>query len=205
MNYEKFRQTFSKSEYIRLADILLHYPNIDRKQLSRWSEVWLLLHPARGLYVLPERQIDREWMMIFSHGLVNPSYISLEYALSYYGLIPEEAVVITAITTKKTQSYDLGWFGRYRYQSIVERWFVGYSIRGLKGRATYDIATPAKAIVDFLYLHGSYMTSEDFEEWRINTYEVPEQVTPEELRNLASYFRNKRLTMQVESFISFIW
>lgn len=47
-------------------------------------------------------------MMIFSHGLVNPSYISLEYALSYYGLIPEEAVVITAITTKKTQSYDLG-------------------------------------------------------------------------------------------------
>jgi len=42
--------------------------------------------------------------------LVNPAYISLEYALSYYGLIPEEAVVITAITTKKTESYDLGRF-----------------------------------------------------------------------------------------------
>ena len=37
MNYELFRQTFSQHTIIKLDEILLRFPHIDRKQLSRWK------------------------------------------------------------------------------------------------------------------------------------------------------------------------
>lgn len=203
MNYEIFRQSFVRQKIITLDDILVRWPEIDRKQLTRWSEQGRLIHPARWIYVLPMTQCDEMWLRVCANTLVKPSYISLEYALSYYWFIPEEVTTLTCITTKKTQSYDLHSWWRYSYRSIVPRAFVGYQVHHITGE-TCLIATPVKALLDFCYYHPDYSTVQDFEEMRLSPTEVLEKMTLEDLRSWAKIFCNSRLRRQIETLISYL-
>jgi predicted transcriptional regulator of viral defense system len=203
MYFEKFREAFKGKKVITIDDILIHFPHIDRKQLSQWSRSGRLHHPARGIYIVQEYEDDAQVRPLLASMLVSPSYISLEYALSYYGLIPEEVVVFTCVTTRKTESYDLGHFGRYRYQSIMPRAFLSYEVRDISG-ADILMASPAKAILDFLYYHRDYMTDDDYREWRINTDQFFSISSIETLRELALIYRQKSFQTQVERFISYL-
>lgn len=57
--------------------------------------------------------------------LYQPSYISLEFALSYYSLIPESVYLITSVTTKPTREFAVGKLF-FSYQTIKKQAFVGY-------------------------------------------------------------------------------
>lgn len=204
MNFETFRHTFSGNQMITLDDILIRFPDIDRKILTRWVSSKKLIHLRRGMYMLPWIEADNHWREQCANALVTPSYISLEYALSLYGLIPEEVITLTSITTKKTQSCSLEKYGRYTYRSIIPRAFTGYKLLTDKS-VSITCATPSKSIVDYLYFHPDYKNEEDFTEWRIHREIVKEACSREELRTMAKIFLNKRLTTQVENFISYIW
>ena len=56
--------------------------------------------------------------------ILSPSYISFDFALSYYGLIPEKVVAITcaSLNQRKRKTF-LNDFGRYEYQDIPENAF----------------------------------------------------------------------------------
>lgn len=106
----------------------------------------LFIRLKQGLYALktdipPEEEIANK--------LYIPSYISFEYALGYYGLIPEMPYIITSATTKPTRLFELGDIS-YRYQSIKREAFSGYVLKKSK-HATFLIAEPEKALVDYLY------------------------------------------------------
>lgn len=74
-----------------------------------------------------------------------PSCISLEYALSYYGLIPERVAGVTSVVIGRSKRYEtpVGWF---RYQTVPDRVF---SI-GVRSQDGYLIASPEKALCDYL-------------------------------------------------------
>ena len=78
-----------------------------------------------------------------------PSYISLETALSNYHLIPETVYPITSVTSKPTQ--DLENFRLHlSYSRIKTVAFTGYSAHDIENE-TVLIAQPAKAVADYLY------------------------------------------------------
>ena len=79
-----------------------------------------------------------------------PSYVSLEYALAKYGVLPEAIMVITYITTKKTGFYESS-SARYQYRSIKRELFSDYEQR-LFGANTYLFAKNYKALFDWIYL-----------------------------------------------------
>jgi len=79
-----------------------------------------------------------------------PSYLSLEYALSKYGIIPEAVFAITSVTTKSTRSYQSGLTSFY-YRNLKAKLFTGF-IEQKFNQQTIKIATPAKALFDYLYL-----------------------------------------------------
>lgn len=83
-----------------------------------------------------------------------PSYLSLEYVLAKYGLIPEGVRVFTSITIKSTRSYS-NKLGSFNYRNIKEGLFLGYENQK-RGTYTIKIATKAKALFDFLYLKRNY-------------------------------------------------
>ncbi len=78
-----------------------------------------------------------------------PSYISLESALSYYNLIPETVYAVTSVTSKATREFEV--VNRlFDYRKIKKEAFTGYIPKLINGEMVY-IATPEKAVADYLY------------------------------------------------------
>lgn len=79
-----------------------------------------------------------------------PSYLSLEYVLAKYDIIPDVPFAITAVTIKSTRSFtnDLGTF---IYRNINRPLFTGYT-ESFFLEKRYFAATKVKALFDYLYL-----------------------------------------------------
>lgn len=107
-----------------------------------------------GFYLnnaLYQKTADRGDLLAYvGNMLVQPSYISLEYALSLYGILAESVFTITYITTKKTRLFQGGQFS-FSYKNIKPDLFFGYTEKKYQN-LTYCLATLAKAIFDFIYL-----------------------------------------------------
>jgi hypothetical protein len=75
-----------------------------------------------------------------------PSYVSLETALSYYGLVPERAMGMTSVVTGRSKRFTtpIGWFS---YRSLPAPLFP-IGVRTVDG---YLMASPEKALCDYLY------------------------------------------------------
>lgn len=89
---------------------------------------------------------------LLAGSIYGPSYISFEYALGYYGLIPEAVYTITCATfeKKKKKKYETP-FGTFTYRDVPSEAFpLGLSLIQ-EGDYFYRIAEPEKALCDQLY------------------------------------------------------
>ncbi len=108
-----------------------------------------------------------------------PSYISFEYALSYYGLIPEYVSTLTsAIYGKKNNKvYKLD-NAIFEYNSIPNKVFSkGILLKENQKGLNYKIASKEKALCDMLYLKYPVRSIKDlkyllFEDLRIDEDEL---------------------------------
>jgi len=81
--------------------------------------------------------------------IYSPSYISLNAALSYYGIIPEAVYAVVSITTKISREF-ISPKGVFIYQRIKKSAFTGYGLQSIDKERVL-IATPEKALADYLY------------------------------------------------------
>lgn len=103
---------------------------------------------VRGLY-----ETDRTVPgYLLAGSIYGPSYISFEYALSYYGLIPEAVYTITCATfeKKKKKKYETI-FGTFTYRDIPSEAFPLELTIMQEKEYFYRIAEPEKALCDKLY------------------------------------------------------
>ena len=127
--------------------------NLDKK-IERLLKEGYLVNLKKGWYVskpfLDKQSNLKSFTEYLANKLRTPSYLSLEYVLSKYNLIPEEINIWTSVTTKSTRFYenDLGVFS---YKSIKDKLFMGYKETEVEGNQIY-IANKTKALFDFLYL-----------------------------------------------------
>jgi hypothetical protein len=131
-------------------DLLKNY-NSPRDKISRMIKKKEIIQVKKGLYVLsPEfgSQID---LKVLANLIYGPSYISLEYALSYWGLIPEKVEEITNMTNKRNKVFEtpLGTFSyKYLHTSIFSK-----GVERISGETgAFLIASKEKAICDRLAL-----------------------------------------------------
>ncbi|HWR02176.1 MAG TPA: hypothetical protein VN371_09970 [Chlorobaculum sp.] len=111
-----------------------------------------LLQPIRkGLYtVSPEITGIPLSLPLVANLLYGPSYVSMDYALSHYGIIPERVIEVTSMTTKRGKVYNLP-VGRYSYtHSQLELYSVGIIRIENVDRTGYLMASPEKALCDKL-------------------------------------------------------
>jgi hypothetical protein len=142
------------------ASSLLRAGDIDpvdlASQLSRWVASGKLLRLRRGVYALSSRYRRREpHQFEVANMLARPSYVSLESALSFYGLIPEAVFVTTSVTTGRPAVFDTA-LGRFGFRHIAPQLLWGYTETALAGdrSRTALIARPEKALLDLLYLRS---------------------------------------------------
>ena len=136
---------------IKTTDMLLEelkdYAN-PKSKLSRMVRNGEVFPIVKGLY-----ETDRNTPAhLLAGSIYGPSYISFEYALSFYGMIPEAVYTVTCATfeKKKKKRYETA-FGTFTYCDVPSKAFP-LGIRIMKdGDYYYRIATPEKALCDKLY------------------------------------------------------
>ncbi|MFT4023094.1 MAG: hypothetical protein QM664_04820 [Flavihumibacter sp.] len=133
-----------------MLDLLKDYrrPNDKINELVKKGELTTV---RRGLYVPgPRLKIGRPSNFLVANHLCGPSYISLESALSYWGLIPERVYETSSVTVKTGRRYETP-IGRFSYTHAPLPYYA-FGIRSvaLTERQAVMIASPEKALCDMV-------------------------------------------------------
>ncbi|MEA3496765.1 MAG: hypothetical protein U9R42_12130 [Bacteroidota bacterium] len=137
-------------DYKTIASKLSTYKS-PRDKISKLEKSGYLIRLKKGSYIvspdITSQAISKE--LIANH-LYGPSYVSLENALSFYGLIPERVYSIRSITTKRSKNFNTP-LGEFEYISVPENYFpLGIIQKIIKNSHTYLIASPEKALCDLI-------------------------------------------------------
>ena len=116
-------------------------------KIKRDTDSGILFRLTRGLY---ETDSGVEPCFLAS-SILSPSYLSFDWALSYYGLIPEKVFSITSasLNIRKNKTF-INKFGRFEYSDIPSLAFSEGLTYIEKGEYAVKIATKEKAICDSL-------------------------------------------------------
>lgn len=134
-------------DYQALMAALSEYAN-PRAKVTTLLRRGDIIRVKKGLYVLGDelrrRPFSRELLANLIYG---PSFVSLDSALSFYGLIPERIEVLTSVTTKRPKRFDTP-VGLFIFrQSPRGAFHVGMD-RVEEGDVAFLIATPERALAD---------------------------------------------------------
>ena len=176
---------FSKNDIVLAGGKIFDY------QLTRWVKKGYLLKVKNGIYIF-KRDYEKIRGEEIAAAIYQPSYLSLESALSAYGFIPEMVYAYVSVTGKINRTFD-NEFGHFIYRHLKSELFWGYrEIKTDTGR--YLIAEPEKALLDYFYLNLSKINSEsDFENLRFNEDQLRETLNREKFVKYLQAFQIKKL------------
>lgn len=187
----RFQQAFSVFPVVSLADIRLHFPGFDSRNLVHWQKKGYLIRLRNGFYRFSDHQVSEYHLYQVANRMYNPSYISLETALSYHGVIPEGVVDVQSVGTRKTARFR-NKLGRFSYRTIKPSLYFGYCLFQQDEQAAVRMAYLEKAILDFLYLRADVDDYAAFEALRWNRTEL-ERIDRDKLQAYAGLFRSATL------------
>ena len=167
MDFLTFRERMFPIGCFNTNQVLLWEKNFDRNNLTRWCGKGLLVKLRNQYYAFPEYRQVPDFSRYIANRIYAPSYISLHSALSFYGMIPEEVVQLTSVTTLKTAKFEND-FGTFHYQNVKTPLFFGYELKTMQNGRRLLFATLEKALLDLLYLNPYYKTEQDMEELRLD-------------------------------------
>jgi hypothetical protein len=158
-----------------------------------------LLSLKRGLFVRLDQTTDVRFRMYLANRLYGPSYISFQYALRWWGLIPESTANITSATWRKNRQksyhYD---FGSYFYRDVPVGAYPQAVVVDDSKTPAFLIASPEKALCDTLYTMSGIRSRKDlrillFEDLRIDN-ETWQTLDFLALQKLAALYRTSTLS-----------
>lgn len=157
-----------------------------------------LIRLKRGIYYLGKKyQSTPVDYISISNMLYTPSYVSFDYALSYYGMIPERVSEITAATLNHAKLFETP-LGRFSYKHIPKEVYalgVDWLFDEINGGKF--IATAEKALCDKIrYDRGvGSMTQEQMREYLLYDLRLErlELLDIELILSIAQAYRSKNL------------
>jgi hypothetical protein len=129
-------------------DCLREYAN-PRDKVRAMLKSGEIVRVKKGLYVFGQDFRRGPWSrQVLANLIYGPSYISLDFALSHYGFIPEKVEVVTSVTTARSRRFEtpLGLF-TYRTMSL-RKYAIGIDRETVEPDQHFFIAAPAKALAD---------------------------------------------------------
>lgn len=130
-----------------ILEELKHYANPAAK-LGRMVQAGEYIPIVRGLYETDKNTAG----YLLAGSIYGPSYLSFDFALAYYDMIPEAVYAFTSATfdKKKKKVYETP-FGRFTYRDVPEGAYP-LEIRLIQeGEYSFQIAAPEKALCDKVY------------------------------------------------------
>lgn len=195
MKYLDFQKTFASRPLIDIREVKNIFPEYTPRRFYEWQKKGYLKKIVNSFYVFADKNLSGGELCFIANKLVEPSYLSLEYALSYYNLIPETVYLITNITTRKTKIIKTP-ISNFQYRSLKENLFFAYKITELNG-ISFKFAEPEKALLDFLYLRSDLKNTDDLEELRINGDIFKEIIDQKKIKQYLTVFNSPSLSNKV--------
>jgi len=167
---------FSLADFSRLFNI--KNDNTLYKKIARLEKKKLIKKLIKGKYYF---LLNATNDFTIANYLYQPSYISLESALSFYGIITGFPYKITSISTKKSRAFNID-KKEFQYSQIAPHLFWGY-----EKKENFLIAEKEKAFLDYLYFSLKGLRSLDWEEFDLK------EIDKGRLKSYERRFGDKRL------------
>ena len=183
-------------------DLAIKYKNyVDVKnKIRREVQSGRLVQITRGLYET-DAKTDGKYLA----GIIcGPSYLSFDYALYIYSLIPEivyETYTSASFQKRKTKKYN-NHFGAFTYRDIpADVYPLGVLLYEENGYS-YQIATPEKALCDKLYSLPPVKNLTElrallFDDLRIDEDELM-KLNKEDIEKIAPWYRSNNLRFLIK-------
>lgn len=197
MDFLTFKERMYPMGCFNINQVLLWEKDFDRNNLTRWCRRGLLVKLRNQYYAFPEYRQMPDFSRYVANRIYSPSYISLHSALSFYGMIPEEVVQLTSVTTLKTARFEND-FGTFHYQNVKTPFYFGFEIKTMQSGRGLLFATPEKALLDLLYLNPFYKTEQDMEELRLDEDYMQNELNLERLNGYLSKIGSKTMEQKVK-------
>jgi len=135
---------------------------------------------------------------VLAHEIVAPSYLSFEYALWYYSMIPDRVRIYTSATFCKNQKTEIeNCYGTFRYKDIPKEVYPYYYTQALFGKRGFLIASKEKALCDFLCSASPIRGIKDFREYLFDGMRFDKEMFHEldfsKIRRIAPLYRKTNL------------
>jgi hypothetical protein len=110
-----------------------------------------LIRLKKGMYVVsPDVSGELLSVELIANHLYGPSYVSMESALRYYGLIPEKVFTVRSATIARSRKFENS-IATFQYISVNEGYYsIGINQKTIENKYTFLIASPEKALCDLI-------------------------------------------------------
>ncbi len=134
-------------DYVFLMELFKDYKQ-PRLKIAYMIKKGALIRVKKGLYVLgPPYNRGMYRLEVLANLIYGPSYVSLEYALGYYGLIPERVVELTSITCSRNKNFNTP-VGRFSYHYLhLHKYPIGVTYQAME-KGGFLMASKEKALAD---------------------------------------------------------
>jgi len=142
---------FEEFDYQTLLNCLRDYSR-PRDKISDLLKRGAIIRVKKGLYIFgPEFSRGPYSRELLANLIYGPSYVSLDYALGYYGLIPERVETVTSVTCGKNRTFSTP-VGRFTYWAVPLPYYrLGIDLVPLDERRSFLLATREKALSDKIF------------------------------------------------------
>ena len=182
MNYITFRERFHDFACFSNEQVVAAFPRFDRGNYSTWLGKGYIKRLRRSWYAFADVAGTPGIGDYFAGRMYSPSYLSCEYVMARTGLIPESVVH----------------FGEFSYRSVKPELMFGYGVEHVGDGLPVNVATPAKALCDFLYLNSQYDTPEEIEALRLDADVLEEISRDSTLDGVVARFGSRALVRRIK-------
>ncbi len=208
MNYLTIQQQFSHLGLFSTHDVLKCYPTFDPRRLVEWQQKDYIQRLANRWYLFRETSIDENLLWFTANRIYQPSYLSLETALSFYGMIPEGVYALTSVSSRKTHTIHTP-VASFSYRHLKPTRYFGYQVlRASTPSSGVDrpvlMAYLEKALLDYCYLNTHLTDIEDFAAMRLNASLLQTQLDRRRLQTYLDLFGVNQLTRRIRVLYEYI-
>lgn len=195
---------FAKTAYIEshhLKPLLGDYTNPD-DLISRMVKSGALIRLKNGFFLIKEKiegtSVPYEQVANLLYG---PSYISFEWALSYYQMIPEGVYVVTSASASRAKMFKTP-VGTFEYVALShQRYAIGIDQKENEA-GRFLIATPEKALADSVHLRSKHLEGTDLLvdliEGRRMEIDVLKNLNKKHLQEISENYRSRTVSSLVK-------
>ncbi|MCH9628130.1 MAG: hypothetical protein S4CHLAM2_17830 [Chlamydiales bacterium] len=189
-------------DYLFLISCLSSYKH-PRDKVTALLKANEIIRVKKGIYIFGEKWRQRPYSLEALANLIyGPSYISFEYALAYYNLIPEGVTRVTSASNKRAKLFSTP-VGEFVYHFVpLQKYPCGITWESVDAYTHFLIATREKALADYIGRLKPFNSKEDLFEYLVEGVRIDPndlfKLRRRQLAEIAKAYQNKNVTLLCE-------